>query len=49
MERRPSQDFIHFLDRLVDELPKDKEIHLIMDNYVTHKTAFINEWLKKHP
>src|ERR1019366_8169808 len=31
------------------ETPKDKELHLICDNYATHKHPVVQEWLGKHP
>jgi transposase len=36
-----SNDFVEFLEYLLNELPKDKEIHIIFDNYATHKTALV--------
>ena len=39
-------EFIEFMDRVVSDLPEDKEIHVIMDNYCIHKK---NEaWLSQH-
>jgi hypothetical protein len=35
--------FGNFLDQRIDQLTKDKEIRLIMDNYATHKTALVKE------
>jgi len=34
------------IDRCV---PKDQEIHLVLDNYSTHKTALIHDWLLRRP
>ncbi len=41
------EDFQSFLDDAIKDIPKDQEIHVILDNYCTHKK---NEaWLAKHP
>lgn len=49
MSRHRHQEWIKFL-RLIDrETPKNKEIHLIADNYSTHKHAKVKAWLKRHP
>ena len=45
-ERHRSREFIRFLNHLERELPDDQEIHLIMDNYCTHKSAEVQRWLK---
>jgi transposase len=39
-------DFLRQIDR---ETPKDKPLHLICDNYATHKHPKVKEWLGKHP
>jgi transposase len=44
--RHRSREFIRFLNHLEKELPLDQEIHLIMDNYCTHKSATVQRWLK---
>jgi transposase len=44
--RHRSQEFVRFLNRLEKELPEDLDIHLIMDNYCTHKSAEVQRWLK---
>jgi transposase len=49
MPRHRHQEWIKFL-RLIDrETPKNKEIHLIADNYATHKHPKVQAWLKRHP
>src|ERR1700721_92259 len=45
-ERHRSREFIRFLNHLERELPEDQEVHLIMDNYCTHKSAGVQRWLK---
>jgi len=44
-KKRP--DFILFLDEIITELPEEREVHVILDNYCTHKKN--EEWLQKHP
>jgi transposase len=48
-ERHRHQEFLKFLRRLDREFPKDKTLHLILDNYGTHKHPNVNAWLEKHP
>jgi len=45
-ERHRSREFIRFLNHLERQLPEDQEVHLIMDNYCTHKSAEVQRWLK---
>jgi len=47
--RHRHQEFLKFLRHLDREFPKGKDLHLIMDNYGTHKKDKVQEWLKKHP
>lgn len=47
--RHRHQEFLKFLRHLDREFPKEKDLHLIMDNYGTHKKDKVQEWLKKHP
>ncbi len=47
--RHRSVEFRTFLHRIEANVPDDLEIHLIMDNYGTHKTALIRRWLARHP
>jgi putative transposase len=44
--RHRSREFVSFLGKLEKELPPDQEIHLIMDNDCTHKSAEVQRWLK---
>ena len=48
-QRHRSVEFKRFLDRLEQELPNDLQVHLILDNYATHKTPTIQRWLLHHP
>jgi len=43
------KDWIRFLKLIDGRTPKDKALHLIMDNYSAHKTPEVNAWLAKHP
>src|SRR5213076_3386655 len=45
-DRHRSREFIRFLRELEKEVPSDLDIHLIVDNYSTHKSATIRRWLK---
>jgi transposase len=45
-QRHRSQEFVRFLNRLEKELSADVQVHLIMDNYCTHKSAEVQRWLK---
>jgi transposase len=44
-EQKKREDFRRFLDAVIEELPADKEIHVILDNYCTHKKN--GDWLAK--
>ena len=49
MKKHRHQEWLKFL-RLIDrETPQDKELHLIVDNYATHKHPNVKKWLEKHP
>lgn len=49
MPRHRHQEWIRFLDLIDEETPKDLDIHLIVDNYSTHKHAAVKRWLIRHP
>jgi transposase len=49
MKRHRSTEFIRFLDRIDSQTPKDKDLHLVLDNYATHKTPAVRRWLTRHP
>ena len=38
-----------FLDEIEAAVPRDLDVHLVMDNYATHKTPLIRNWLIKRP
>ena len=48
-ERHRHQEFLKFLRRLEEEFPGDVPLHLVMDNYGTHKHPRTVSWLKRHP
>jgi len=47
--RHRSIEFKNFLDQVDSEVPTELEVHLILDNYSTHKTAEVKRWLQRHP
>jgi transposase len=47
--RHRSLEFRKFLDTIDTVIPADLDVHLILDNYGTHKTARIRRWLTKRP
>jgi transposase len=48
LPRHRHQEFIKFLNTIDNETPKRKELHLIVDNYATHKHPRVKAWLKRH-
>lgn len=48
-ERHRHIEWLKFLRQIDRETPKDKALHLIADNYATHKHPKVQEWLGKHP
>ena len=48
-ERHRNQEFLRFLRRLDQEFPGAVPLHLVMDNYGTHKHPNVQAWLKRHP
>src|SRR3954470_19216683 len=49
MPRHRHQEWIKFLGLIDRETPKSQEIHLIADNYATHKHPKVQAWLERHP
>jgi transposase len=47
--RHRSQEFRQFLDVIEAQVPAGLEVHIIVDNYGTHKTANIRKWFAKRP
>ena len=48
-QRHRSVEFIKFLDQIEAAVPPDLDIHVILDNYGTHKTEAVHRWLAKRP
>ncbi len=42
-------EWLKFLKQIDRETPKHKDLHVICDNYATHKHAKVKDWLEKHP
>jgi len=47
--RHRSVEFRHFLDTIEAAVPADLDVHLVLDNYATHKSPTIQRWLAKRP
>jgi transposase len=47
--RHRSVEFRKFLDHVESSVPTDLDVHIVMDNYGTHKTALIRNWFAKRP
>src|SRR3954471_21921413 len=47
--RHRAKEFRKFLDQIEAAVPGDLDVHLVMDNYATHKTPLIRNWLAKRP
>ena len=47
--RHRHQEFLRFLKLIDQAVPKGLDLHLVLDNYATHKTPAIHQWLLKHP
>jgi transposase len=49
MNRHRHQEWIKFLKLIDQQTPPDLDLHLIVDNYSTHKHPKVKAWLKRHP
>jgi putative transposase len=47
--RHRHQEFLGFLRKIDEAVPEKLDIHLIVDNYSTHKHARVKSWLARHP
>ena len=47
--RHRAEEFRRFLDLIDAQVPPDLDVHLVLDNYATHKTPLIWKWLAKRP
>ena len=48
-QRHRHQEWLRFLRLVDDATPAHKQLHLIVDNYATHKHPAVQRWLKRHP
>jgi transposase len=49
MPRHRHQEFIRFLAKIDVETPSELDLHIIVDNYATHKHPRVKSWLRRHP
>jgi transposase len=49
MQRHRHQEFIRFLNQVERDVPAGKLIHVVLDNYATHKHPKVMAWLDRHP
>ena len=49
MQRHRHQEFIRFLNAINAEVPADKAVHVVLDNYAPHKHPKVRAWLVRHP
>ena len=49
MQRHRHQEFIRFLNAIEARVPAGKLVHVILDNYATHKHPKVLRWLERHP
>jgi transposase len=49
MQRHRHQEFIRFLNAVETDVPAGKIVHVILDNYATHKHPKVKAWLARHP
>ena len=47
--RHRHQEFLRFLNQIERSVPKQRVIHLVLDNYGTHKHPMVREWFQTHP
>jgi hypothetical protein len=48
MSRHRDQEFIRFLNKINREVPAARELHLIVDNYATHRHPKVRAWPERH-
>ena len=49
MKRNRHQEYLRFLGEIDRQTPQRLAVHLICDNYSTHKHARVKAWLERHP
>jgi transposase len=47
--RHTSREFVSFLEEVISTQPAQREIHVILDNFATHKTDLVKQFLAEHP
>jgi len=48
-KRHTHAEYLRFLKQIERETPKDLDLHIIVDNYCTHKHRKVKDWLNRHP
>jgi transposase len=48
-QRHRHSEWLKFLKQIDRDTPQDKRLHLIADNYATHKHPLVQKWLLRHP
>lgn len=48
MPRHRSEEFVRFLKKIDQQTPAELDLHLIVDNYSTHKSPLVKRWLARH-
>ena len=48
-KRHRSVEFRKFLDLVAEQIPDNVDVHVVLDNASTHKTAAVKKWLQRHP
>lgn len=48
-KRHRAKEFLNFLKQIDQRMPEGPEVHLVMDNYATHKTPKVKAWLARRP
>jgi transposase len=49
LPRHRQEEFLRFLDTIDRRTPNGQEVHLVLDNYGTHKTPAVEQWFAAHP
>jgi len=49
MPRHRAKEFLKFLRQIDKAMPARRDVHLVLNNYATHKTSEVKAWLHKHP
>ena len=47
--RHRTAEFVKFLAKIDGQVPDDLDVHLVLDNYATHKSPAVKRWLLRHP